>query len=75
MQTAGSINEISHYFFCIKSRFFQDNGINNYLKYICFEVGQRHCFESDVISTYVDHVRPFVGAEPKYSPSMVMLIL
>jgi putative transposase len=65
MQTAGSINEISHCFFCIKSRFFQDNDINNYLKCICFEVGQRHCFEFEVISTYVDHISSFVGAKPK----------
>ena len=47
----------------------------NFLKNICFEIGERYCFEFDAIGTDGDHVHLFVGAEPKYSPSKVMQIL
>ena len=47
----------------------------NFLKMICFEIGEKYCFEFDAIGTDDDHVHFFVGAEPKYSPSKVMQIL
>ena len=42
------------------------------MKNICFEIGERYCFEFDAIGIDGDHVHLFVGAEPKYSPSKVM---
>ncbi|AKB74315.1 Mobile element protein [Methanosarcina lacustris Z-7289] len=44
----------------------------NFLKQICFEIGEKYCFEFDAIDTDGDHVHLFVRAEPKYSPSKVM---
>jgi len=47
----------------------------SFLKTICFEIGERYCFEFDAIGTDGDHVQLFVGAEPKYSLSRVMQII
>ena len=52
-----------------------DTVLINFLKIICFEIGERYCFEFDAIGTDGDHVHLFVGAEPKYSPSRVMQII
>ena len=49
--------------------------IISFLKTICFEIGERYCFEFDAIGTDGDHVHLFVGAEPKYSPSKVMQVI
>ena len=59
---------------CRKS-FLLDTEIISFLKTICFEIGERYCFEFDAIGTDGDHVHLFVGAEPKYSPSIVMQII
>jgi len=45
------------------------------LKNICFEIGERYCFEFDAIGNDGDHVHLFVEAEPKYSLSSVMQII
>ena len=52
-----------------------DKEIISFLKNICFEIGERYCFEFDAIGTDGDHVHLFVGAAPKYSPSKVMQII
>jgi putative transposase len=44
----------------------------NFLKNICFEIGEKYYFEFDAIGSDGDHVYLFVGSEPKYSPSKVM---
>ena len=66
-----------HMVFCVKYRkkLLLDMELINFLKKICFEIGERYCFEFDAIGTDGDHVHLFVGAEPKYSPSKVMQIL
>ncbi len=63
--------------FCMKYRknFLLDAEIISFLKTICFEIGERYCFEFDAIGTDGYHVHLFVGAEPKYSPSKVMQII
>ena len=63
--------------FCMKYRksFLLNTEIISFLKTICFEIGERYCFEFDAIGTDGDHVHLFVGAEPKYSPSRVMQII
>jgi putative transposase len=63
--------------FCIKYRknFLLDSKIRIFLKNICFEIGERYCFEFDAIGTDGDHVHLFVGAEPKCSPLRVMHII
>jgi putative transposase len=38
------------------------------LKNICFEIGEKYCFEFDETGTDGDQVHLFVGAEPEYSP-------
>jgi len=45
------------------------------LKYIRFKIGKRHCFDFDTISTDDDHLHLFIGAELKYSLSIVMQII
>ena len=55
-----------------RKNFLLDAEIISFLKTICFEIGERYCFEFDAIGTDGDHVHLFVGAEPKYSPSRVM---
>ncbi len=52
-----------------------DKEIIHFLKNICFEIGERYCFEFNAIGTDGNHVHLFVGAEPKYSPSKVMQII
>ena len=52
-----------------------DKEIIRFLKNICFEIGERYCFEFNAIGTDGDHVHLFVGAAPKYSPSKVMQII
>jgi putative transposase len=66
-----------HMVFCMKSRknLLLDAEIISFLKTICFEIGERYCFEFDAIGTDGDHVHLFVGIEPKYSPSRVMQII
>jgi putative transposase len=65
-----------HMVFCMKYRKnLLNNDIINFLKNICFEVGERYCFELDAIGCDGDHVHFFVGAELKYFPSRVMQIL
>jgi putative transposase len=59
---------------CRKS-FLLDTEIISFLKTICFEIGERYCFEFDAIGTDGDHVHLFVGVEPKYSPSRVIQII
>ena len=63
--------------FCMKYRknLLLNTEIINFLKTICFEIGERYCFEFDAIGTDGDHVHLFVGSEPKYSPSRVMQII
>ncbi len=58
-----------------RKNFILDAEIISFLKTICFEIGERYCFEFDAIDTDGDHVHLFVGAEPKYSPSKVMQII
>ena len=58
-----------------RKNFLLDAEIISLLKTICFEIGERYCFEFDAIGTDGDHVHLFVGAEPKYSPSKVMQII
>jgi len=65
-----------HMVFCMKYRKnLLDPNILNFLKIVCFEIGQRYCFEFDAIGCDGDHVHLFVGAEPKYSPSRVMQVI
>ena len=66
-----------HMVFCMKYRkkLLLETELINFLKTICFEIGERYCFEFDAIGTDGDHVHLFVGAEPKYSPSKVMQII
>src|SRR5450759_2967079 len=66
-----------HMVFCVKYRknFLLDTEIIIFLKNVCFEIGERYCFEFDTIGADGDHVHLFVGAEPKYSPSRVMQII
>ena len=66
-----------HMVFCIKysKNFLLNAEIISLLKNICFEIGERYCFEFDAIGTDGDHVHIFVGAEPKYSPSKVMQVI
>jgi putative transposase len=54
-----------------RKNFLLDAEIISFLKTICFEIGERYCFEFDAIGTDGDHVHRLVGAEPKYSPSKV----
>ena len=63
--------------FCVKYRkkLLLDRELINFLKKICFEIGERYCFEFDAIGSDGDHVHLFVGAEPRYFPSKVMQIL
>jgi len=60
--------------FCVKYRkkLLLEIKLVNFMKNICFEIGERYCFEFDAIGIDGDHVHLFVGAEPKYSPSKVM---
>jgi putative transposase len=58
-----------------RKNFLLDAEIISFLKTICFEIGEKCCFEFDAIGTDGDHVHLFVGAEPKYSPSKVMQII
>jgi putative transposase len=51
-----------------------DNAVN-FLKHVCYEIGERYSLEFDAIGCDGDHVHLFVGAEPKYSPSRVMQII
>ncbi len=39
----------------VRKKFILDNAVINYLRYILFEIGKRHCFEFDVISTNGHH--------------------
>jgi putative transposase len=66
-----------HMVFCVKYRkkLLLDIEIVNFLKTVCFELGERYFFEFDTIGSDGDHVHLFVGAEPKYSPSKVMQII
>jgi len=66
-----------HMVFCVKYRKkpLLDVELINFLKKICFEIGERYWFEFDAIGTDGDHVHLFVGVEPKYSSSKVMQIL
>ena len=63
--------------FCVKYRkkLLLEMEFVNFLKNICFEIGERYCFEFDAIGSDGDHVHLFVGAEPKYFPSKVMQII
>ena len=63
--------------FCVKYRkhLLSDIELINFLKNICFGIGERYYFEFDAIGSDGDHVHLFVGAEPKYSPSKVMQII
>jgi len=54
-----------------RKKFLLDAEIIIFLKNVCFEIGERYCFEFDAIVADGDHVHLFVGAEPKYSPSRV----
>jgi putative transposase len=45
------------------------------LKYIRFKIGKRYFFVFDAISTDVDHLHLFIGAELKYPLSIVMQII
>jgi len=47
----------------------QDTNRINYIKFICSEIGERYYFDFDAIGTDGNHVRIFVGAAPRYSPS------
>jgi putative transposase len=47
----------------------------NFSKTICFEIGDKYYFDFDAIGNDGDHIYLFVGAEPKYSPSIVMQII
>ena len=40
-----------------------------------FKIGKEYCFEFDAISTDVDHLHLFIGAELKYSLSIVIQII
>jgi hypothetical protein len=62
--------------FCMKYRknLLNDNAVN-FLKHVCYEIGERYSLEFDAIGCDGDHVHLFVGAEPKYSPSRVMQII
>ena len=66
-----------HMVFCVKYRkhLLSDIELINFLKNICFGIGERYYFEFDAIGSDGDHVHLFVGAEPKYSPSKVMQII
>ena len=57
-----------------RKKFLLDTEILNFLKKVCFEISERYCFEVDALGSDGDHVRIFVGAEPKYSPSKVMQV-
>lgn len=63
--------------FCVKYRkhLLSDIEPINFLKNICFGIGEMYYFEFDAIGSDGDHVHLFVGAEPKYSPSKVMQII
>ena len=63
--------------FCMKYRkkLLFETELITFLKTICFEIGERYCFEFDAIGSDGDHIHLFVGAEPKYSPSRVMQII
>ena len=63
--------------FCVKYRkhLLSDIELINFLKNICFGIGEMYYFEFDAIGSDGDHVHLFVGAEPKYSPSKVMQII
>jgi putative transposase len=43
-------------FYVLSIVIFLGNGIINYLKDICFEIGRRYCFDFDAICTDGDHV-------------------
>ena len=43
-------------FYVLSIVIFLGNGIINYLKDICFEIGTRYCFDFDAICTDGDHV-------------------
>jgi len=45
------------------------------LKNVCFEIGERYCFEFDAIDNYGDHNHLLVDTESKYSPSRVVQII
>ena len=66
-----------HMVFCVKYRkkLLLEIELVNFLKNICFEIGERYFFEFDAIGSDGDHVHLFVGAEPRYSPSKVMQII
>jgi len=52
--------------FCMKYRKnLLDSDILSFLKTVCFEIGQRYCFEFYAIGCDGDHVHLFVGSEPK----------
>jgi putative transposase len=55
--------------------FFPNNGIINYLKNICNEIGKGTVFEFDSIGSDDDNVNFFVGAGTKYFPSKLMQIM
>ena len=66
-----------HMVFCVKyhKKLLLEIELVNFLKNICFEIGERYFFEFDAIGSDGDHVHLFVGAEPRYSPSKVMQII
>jgi putative transposase len=52
--------------FCMKYRKnLLDNDIINFLKSICYDIGEIYCFEFDAIICDGDYVHLFVGAEQK----------
>jgi putative transposase len=66
-----------HMVFCVKYRrkLLKDVNRIDYIKYICYELGEKYWFDFDAIGTDGDHVHVFVGAAPRYSPSRVMQII
>ena len=66
-----------HMVFCVKYRrkLLRDVDRINYIKQICYDLGEKYWFDFDAIGTDGDHVHVFVGAAPRYSPSRVMQII
>jgi len=48
--------------------------IINFLKSICYDIGERYCFEFDAIGCDGDYVHLFVGAEPKKGSSLYNMV-
>jgi len=64
-----------HMVFCMKYRKnLLDNDIINFLKSICYDIGERYCFEFDAIGCDGDYVHLFVGAEPKKGSSLYNMV-